>query len=221
MQGPPAIQRTSRAAGAEWAFRALLLALLLFYAAWLAGDLYSQVAFPWDILTCFETSFLSGMLKLHNGLGLYSAPQLANSEVYPPGIHYLTYALLRPLGADLDIRACRAVAVLLTLFTTLIGGVLLLRLLRELRDGRRSGAWLAAYVFLAAFLLLHKNMTSDQPHPDNLHLLHAAVALLLTWEALRRVRHATNPPPTPPVSRGDGQAPLSAKRRDAMRGRKV
>jgi len=68
------------------------------------------VAYPWDLLTCFESSFLNAMLKLRAGQPLYGSPVLANSEVYPPGIHYLTYATLRPFGVEIDIRWCRAVA---------------------------------------------------------------------------------------------------------------
>ncbi len=163
-----------------------LLAIVLGYGALTVRILAVRVAFPWDILTCFETSFMNAMLKLHNGQSIYSPPEQANSEVYPPGVHYLTYALLRPLHRELDIRWCRAVAVLASLVAALLAGALMIRLAEALAPPQRLPWIWRVFLLAAAFLTIHKNMTSDAPHPDNLHMLHAAAALLLCWTALTR-----------------------------------
>lgn len=150
----------------------------------LGGQLQQRVAFPWDLLTCFESPHLAALAKLEHGEPLYGPASDANSEPYPPLTAWTTYAILKPLGRALDIRAARAVAVGITLLTTLVASMIVRRTWIAAEMPSSTQFALMPLVLAAALLLLHKCMTSDQPHPDNLHILHAAVLLLLSLRAM-------------------------------------
>lgn len=143
----------------------------------LGGQLQKRIAFPWDLLTCFESPHLAALAKLRAGEPLYGPPADANSEPYPPLAAAVSYTALRPLGLELDIRGARGVAVGITLVSAITAAWLMRRTLLAAGIATQTVARLAPLVGAAAFLLLHKCMTSDQPHPDNLHLLHALVLL--------------------------------------------
>ena len=162
--------------------------LLVVALARLGGVLQKRVAYPWDLLTCFESPHLAAVAKLRNGEPLYGPPSDANSEPYPPLSAWLSYATLKPLGYELDIRAMRLLAVGITLVTSLVAAAIVRRTLLEAAVAQRTANLLAPLVGGAAFLLLHLCLTSDQPHPDNLHALHAAVALRLCQRAASRER---------------------------------
>lgn len=158
------------------------LGLLLALAAW---QLTRRVPFRWDMYIWSESPFLTSMLKLANGQTPYTSPSDANSFVYSPGLEYLTYGLLRPFGRHLDIRYCRAVSVGFAALAALAlarGSVVLAEALFPGERIRRLGPTAAAF----AFLVIYRNLTSDVPHPDNLHIGHAAITLCLSFEALRR-----------------------------------
>ncbi|MCH7995800.1 MAG: hypothetical protein IIB57_15340, partial [Planctomycetes bacterium] len=82
---------------------ALYIPLLLFTV--------ERVSFPWDLLLWAEAPFMVDMLKIDQGLPIYSDPALANSFVYSPGLQYITFAFLKPFGLHLDIRFCRLISV--------------------------------------------------------------------------------------------------------------
>jgi hypothetical protein len=160
--------------------RALLALLLLLLLVQLA----LRLVFPWDLFVWAESPFMTNMLKLHNGVPLYTTPADANSFVYSPGLEYLTWALLRPLGLHLDIRFCRLVAVAVGLLAAWLAARSAVRIALVPAGGTPPArvVWIFAGVFT---LVVFKNLTADVPHPDNLHMLHFAATFLLGVEALR------------------------------------
>lgn len=164
--------------------------LLVVALARLGGVLQKRVAYPWDLLTCFESPHLAAVAKLRNGEPLYGPPGDANSEPYPPVTVWLSYAMLKPLGYELDIRALRLVAIGITVITTVVAAAIIRRVLIAAAIPKHTANLLTPLVGGAAFLLLHLCLTSDQPHPDNLHAMHAAIALLLCQRAAARERLA-------------------------------
>jgi hypothetical protein len=149
----------------------------------LGGQLQKRIAFPWDLLTCFESPHLAALAKLRAGEPLYGPPADANSEPYPPLAVAVSYTVLQPFGLELDIRGARGVAVGITLATALTAAWLVRRTLLAAGIARETANRVTPLVGAAAFLLLHKCLTSDQPHPDNVHILHAGMLLLFCVQA--------------------------------------
>lgn len=158
--------------------------------AWLcllAVETALRVAFPWDFHSWSESPFMTNMLKLHLGQHLFGPPADGNSFIYSPGLEYLAFALLRPLGLDLDIRFCRIVTVGVALLAGVAAGSALRRVLVRVAPGNRFPClvWQGGAV---ALLVIFKNFHSDVPHPDNLAMLHTAGVFLLTFWAWQEKR---------------------------------
>src|SRR6267154_4215920 len=73
-----------------------------------------RIRFPWDLYIWAESPFMTDMIKLDHHLPVFTAPADGNSFVYSPGLEYITFALLKPFGLELDIRFCRLVSVLIS-----------------------------------------------------------------------------------------------------------
>jgi len=159
------------------------LAFLLF--GLLVAEVVVRVPFPCDLFFWAESPFMTDMLKITNGLPIYTDPTDANSFVYPPGLLYLTHAVLGPLGLALDIRACRVVNILIGVAAALTSASIVTSLASELRAGLSRRAFFAL-AFASATLLIFSNPSATVPHPDSLHALHASATLLLTYTALHR-----------------------------------
>jgi hypothetical protein len=146
-----------------------------------------RLLFPWDLRIFSESPFLTNMLKLTAGQGLHGKPADANSFIYAGGLEYLTYGLLRPLGLQLDIRACRAVSVLIGAVSAYVIGHVAVRFQRALGD---DGAGKATHFVAsaAAFAMILKNYDGDACHPDNLYGLHAMLAIALVYAAVSSER---------------------------------
>lgn len=167
----------------RWLAR-LLSGIVLAYLAWLAVVITFRVQFPWDLFIWPESPFMTNMLKLELGQPVFSPPADSNSFVYSPGLEYLTYAVLEPFGAHLDIRYCRLVNVSFGVLAGLLAGLGIQRALQWLAPnltGSRSG-WLGCGV---AVLVIFRNFTADVTHPDNLVMLHTAGVFFLTFRAWR------------------------------------
>lgn len=142
-----------------------------------------RMLFPWDAFIWAESPFMTEMLKLTNGLPIFSAPSDANSMIYAPGFDYLAYALLRPLGLQLDIRACRFVAIALGVAATAVGTRMAVRLVDAMGPRPR---WFRLFAFATIGLVLFRNVTADTVHPDNLYTLHALTVFAFGHEMLER-----------------------------------
>jgi hypothetical protein len=144
-----------------------------------------RILFPWDLRMFSESTLLTDMLKMTAGHGPYTHPGDQNSFIYAPGLEYLTFGLLRPLGAQLDIRACRAVTVLVGLAAALVAGRIAVRFAEALGtvSHRRTARFVAASV---AALVVFKSFTADACHPDNLYCLHAMLVIALCGAAVDR-----------------------------------
>ena len=70
----------------------------------LAYQLSARIQFPWDKMVWVESPFLTDMVKLSAGEPVFGTIEDGNSFVYSPGLTYLSYALLKPFGLQLDIR---------------------------------------------------------------------------------------------------------------------
>jgi hypothetical protein len=158
--------------------------LVLFNLAVLAGQLVLRCAFPWDLFMWAESPFMTGLLKLDSGQPVFGPPADGNSFIYSPGLLYLTYALLKPLGLHLDIRYCRIVIVLIGVMAGGWAGWAARRALQMVAPEKRirGFAWLGAGI---AVLVIFKNFTADATHPDNLVMLHTAGLLWLTLKAVQ------------------------------------
>jgi len=144
-------------------------------------ELALRIRFPWDLMLRCESSFMTTMLKLHNGQPLFGPIADANNSVASPALSYVTFAVLRPLGLDLDIRWCRLVTILAGMAAAACAASTITRLSTAERD--RYGF---AFAFGVAMLLIFKNFTADVPHPDNWLALHAVATLLLCGRALAK-----------------------------------
>ncbi len=149
------------------------------WLALLAVETALRVRFPWDLYLWPESPFMTNMLKLHLGQPIFGPAADGNSFVYSPGLEYLTFALLKPLGLDLDIRWCRVVTVGVGLLAGLVAALALRRVLACVTPENRFPrlGWLGG---MLAVLVIFKNFTADVPHPDNLVMLHG---MLLFWLA--------------------------------------
>jgi hypothetical protein len=164
---------------------ALFALAVLGCLAMAAYQLANRLPYPWDLYIWSESPFLTNLLKIDAGLPVFTPPEQANSFVYSPGLEYLTYALLRPSGRHLDIRYCRAVSVGFAVLAALA----LMRcsdLLRRREIPGSRARWFAPLSAAFFFLVIYHNFTSDVPHPDNLHIWHFAVTLMLTFGAIAR-----------------------------------
>ncbi len=125
---------------------------------------------------------MTNMLKLHLGQPLFGPPADGNSLVYSPGLEYPTFALLKPLGLDLDIRYCRLVTVDIGVLAGVVAGLALRRVFARVAPENRFPrfAWLGGAL---AVLVIFKNFVSDVPHRDNLVILHTAIAA--SWSRAR------------------------------------
>ncbi|MBU0743778.1 MAG: hypothetical protein KKE11_00180, partial [Gammaproteobacteria bacterium] len=163
--------------------RSLLASFILILVIILVVKTGIRISFPWDLLVWTEHCFMMHMLKIFHGLPVFTSVADANSHVYSPGLEYLTYFILHPLGLELDVRFCRLVNVFI--------GVL-----------AAVSATYAAFIFIKAYkinfdkiieyfitfglalLLVFHNYTSEVPHPDNLHILHAILVFILVALAI-------------------------------------
>lgn len=142
-----------------------------------------RIGFPWDLYSWPESPFMIDMLKLANHQPVYANPTDVNSFVYSPGLEYITFSILNPLGLALDIRFCRLVNISIGLAAAGFGVGPMRRLLRSM--GSASVPKLFPLISWAVlWLVLSLNALSDVPHPDNLHILHATVVFALTFAAV-------------------------------------
>ena len=151
-------------------------------AAW---QMAGRVPYRWDLYIWSESPFLTDMLKIDAGQPVYTSPEQVNSFVYSPGLEYITYALLKPINRHLDIRFCRVVSIGFAVLASLAFAICSALLARE-ASRRSPGRWLYPLSAAIFFLIIYHNFTSDVPHPDNLHICHLAVTMMLTFEAIRR-----------------------------------
>jgi hypothetical protein len=167
----------------RWLMRGLAVVVVI-YLAWLALMLGLRATFPWDLYIWAESPFMTNMLKMDLGQPLFGPPADGNSFVYSPGLEYLTFALLKPLGLHLDIRYCRLVNVGVGVLAAVLAGWGLRRAIKLVAPENPFPrlAWLGGGV---AALVLFRNFTSDITHPDNLVMFHTAGVFLLTLWAWR------------------------------------
>src|SRR6266496_4094293 len=162
----------------QWLVR-FLAGVVATYLVWLAVVEVLRLQFPWDLFVWPESPFMTNMLKLDLGQPLFGPPADGNSFVYSPGLEYLTFAALKPLGLHLDIRYCRLVNVAIGVLAAAVAGLVLRRAARFVAPENRFGklAWIGGGV---AVLVIFRNFTADVTHPDNLVMLHTAGVFWLT-----------------------------------------
>lgn len=167
----------------RWLMRGLA-AMVVIYLGWLAVVIGLRATFPWDLFVWAESPFMTNMLKLDLGQPLFGPPADGNSFVYSPGLEYLTFALLKPLGLHLDIRFCRLVNVAIGVLAGGLTGCALGRIVKVVAPENSFPriAWLGGGV---AVLVIFKNFTADVTHPDNLVMFHTVAVFLLTFWAWR------------------------------------
>jgi hypothetical protein len=67
------------------------------------------VLLPADILMWGETDFVGNIIKIRNGLPIYTAPENSNSGIYTPGAPLLTYLISWILGKTTSIAVLRMI----------------------------------------------------------------------------------------------------------------
>jgi hypothetical protein len=143
-----------------------------------------RCAFPWDLFVWAESPFLTDMLKLDQGKPIYGPVEDGNSFVYSPGLTYLIYALLKPLGLHLDIRYCRIITVAVAVLASVVAGFAMRRAITKI-TGDQVGRGFILLGMGLALLVIFKNFNADIVHPDNLVMLHTAGLLWLTLRAVQ------------------------------------
>jgi hypothetical protein len=123
------------------------------------------------------------MLKLTAGQGPHTSPADCNSFIYAPGAEYVTFALLRPFGLQLDIRACRGVTVLFGVVSAVLTGGLACRV-GALLGGKSLGRGARVVASIVAAGIIFRNYLGDACHPDNLYGLHAMLLMTLLTAAV-------------------------------------
>jgi len=166
-----------------WTPVTLLFAAVFLWMLYLTAI---RAIFPWDILVWAESPFMTNMLKLGQGLSVYSPPEQANSFVYTPGLEYITYTLLSPFGLETDIRYCRLITVLIGLSAAWVSAISAYRLALLADPQKKLNPVTSIPAFFLLFtLIIFRNFVADIPHPDNLYILHFSLCFLLTLRALQ------------------------------------
>jgi hypothetical protein len=165
----------------------LIRVVVFVYLGLLLAEILLRAIFPWDRLTWQEAPFLVDMMKLNSHLPVLTTPKDCNSMIYSQGLEYLTFALLKPFGLALDIRFYRIISALLGVLAAVFGALTIVRLLRaEIQGGLKR--LFAFTTWGVLWLVLSENFESDMPHPDMLHMLHAAMVFCLCFAALETRR---------------------------------
>jgi hypothetical protein len=167
----------------RWFLRVLSVVVLV-YLGLLAVQVGLRVAFPWDLYVWAESPFLTDMLKLDQGKPIFGPVEDGNSFVYSPGLTYLIYALLKPLGLHLDIRYCRIITVAVAVLASVVAGFAMRRAITKITGDQVSRGFILLGMGLA-LLVIFKNFNADIVHPDNLVMLHTMGLLWLTLRAVQ------------------------------------
>jgi len=167
--------------------RRIVYWMVILFALVLAVETVLRIVFPWDMYLWSESPFMTNMLKLHNHQPVYSTPADGNSFVYSPGLEYLTFALLKPFGLELDIRFCRLVSTLLGVMAAGFGALAVRRLAGSTIAAARTRIFFIA-TWCVIWLVLSKNFLADITHPDNIHMFHATLIFWLCLSALETKR---------------------------------
>src|ERR1700691_5694801 len=104
--------------------------IIFAFVAVLAVETALRIRFPYDLYFWSESPFLTNLMKLDHHQPIYTNPADGNSFVYSPGLEYLSFAILKPFGLELDIRFCRLVSVALGVFASGFGALAARRCLR-------------------------------------------------------------------------------------------
>jgi hypothetical protein len=83
-----------------------------------------RALFPLDLWIWSESPFLTNLLKLQAGVPLWGPPSDTNSFVYSPGLEYACRFLLSPFRLQFDITYLRAVAIALSVLTSLVANTM-------------------------------------------------------------------------------------------------
>jgi hypothetical protein len=161
-------RRPAAGRGLAWLATALLVGLLGLRLSWLTTTL----SLPTDALIWSEPPLLLNLLKLRAGELFYGPMTRLNSYSYSPALEHLQYALLRPLGLELSLRAHRGLGVLWQIIAALGWLAALGRWLKAPR-----GVWLA--LALTALGLMFSSLLAPHLHPDHLLMLSLAAAFWL------------------------------------------
>jgi hypothetical protein len=165
---------------------ALVLAgMAVFVALARALVVARRIPAPLDLLVWAESPFLTNLLKLTAGVPIYTDPAEANSFIYSPGLEYICYGLLAPLGLELDIRFCRLVSVGVGVLAAAFAAATLADVEKQV-FGAGTNRARSVVAFAAIGAVLFANFTASSTHPDNLFTLHAALVVFLSYRA--RVR---------------------------------
>ena len=182
---PDSGAESMKRSGLEWTLLATAAAL----AVGIVAVEVPRVIFPWDLLMFSETSVLTDLMKINAGQSIYTSPADCNSMIYAPGFDYLAFGVLRPFGAQLDIRACRLVCVLIGVAAALVAGGIGARLGAMLRGDKRVDRVAVAIAAVLAGGIIFTSYTADGCHPDNLWVLHAMVVIALTHATVASSRY--------------------------------
>ena len=146
--------------GAGWVAMALLVALLSLRVSWLA----TTISVRTDAMIWSEPPLLLNLLKLRAGEVFYGPMTRLNTYSYSPTLEHLQYALLRPVGLELSLRAHRALGIIWQVLATSCWLAALEPWLKV--PGR---VWLA--LWLAALGLSFSSLLAPHLHPDHLLML--------------------------------------------------
>ncbi|MFN8666684.1 MAG: hypothetical protein U0164_05725 [Gemmatimonadaceae bacterium] len=172
------------------------VALLALGAVGLALAALYQVSFylriPVDLLSFAESPYITDIIKLREGLPLYTPVADNNSYPYTPGSQLLTYAIGSAFGHGTDIAFLRHVQFCYVLLASLIAGLvadgMAQLLIPQERRGSR-GLWLACCASLLFLVALDPRFNNfvHSLHNDGLAML---ISMSAAWLAVSHARGA-------------------------------
>ena len=156
--------------------------------------LSAYLSIPADILSFSESPFITDLIKIRQGLSIYSPMTDNNSYPYPPGTQYLLYAISSVFQKSDSIPFLRLIqfsfVFLAALTATWVAHLLGRKILTE--DERRPwGLWLGSWLFFFFLLSFEPkfNIYNHSLHNDGL-------ALLITLTAYGLIlKYALHPKP--------------------------
>lgn len=165
----------------------LLLIAGILLAMTTAYQMIAYIRLPVDLLSFAESPFLNQILKIRQGLPLFTPPQDNNSYPYTPGAEFLTYFISWFILRSDSIPTFRAVqfsyVILAAILATSASDNLAKRILAK-HEYRMRPLWLAIWL---SFLFLvatdpRFNLYTHSLHNDGLALL---ISVLAFWLIVR------------------------------------
>jgi len=139
-----------------------------------------RISFPVDLWFWSESTILTNILKLKNGVPVFGPIENVNSFVYSPALEYINYAILHNFDLELSVTANRSLV-----FCYGIAAACMLSASLQMATPKDMRFQEKMIAFCLIYLAVAQGMMADVLHPDNLALLAIATTFAITLRAMR------------------------------------